>query len=269
MLVHAYAKINLYLNVLGTLPNGYHEIESLMQSVGLCDDVSVRVEEAARFSISLDPGRADLPADAGNLAWRAAEAMHARYHAERPERIDIRVTKRIPVAAGLAGGSADGAAVIAALCELWEREPDYELAARLGADVPFCLAAQHGLPAAVATGTGTELSPRMGEDFSVLLATPAIAVPTAAVYRALREDDCRIRHSLETPGNHLQAPALRLFPQIRETLAWAEGLGAKRVQLSGSGPTVFALFARGEAPDLQTLQATAPAGTTLNLTECR
>ena len=136
--VKAFAKINLILNMLGEMPNGYHRIESFMQAIELHDDVAVSWEERgavdggggpagsasgsdrkapmdgdlpAGLSIRLDPGRPDLPSDEGNLAYRAAALMHEAFHPDVSEIIDIKITKRIPVAAGLAGGYADGAAV--------------------------------------------------------------------------------------------------------------------------------------------------------------
>ena len=257
--VKAYAKINLRLNVLGKRTDGYHEVENLMQAIELCDDVSVECkEEGEGLVIDLKPGRDDLPSDAGNLAYRAAVLMHETFHPGKAEVISIRVVKRIPVAAGLAGGSADAAAVINALAELWNVENDdriHSLAAGLGADIPFCVASQRGCFAAVATGTGTELAPVSAKAYKVVLTTPAVPVPTKAVFAELRPDDYR------TPftgfGNHLQAPALRLFPEIREVIEAHEKLpGRLLTQLSGSGPSVFSLYEKdAQIPDISQLSS--------------
>ena len=258
--IRAYAKVNFILNILGTRPDGFHEIESVMQAVSLCDDVALSwTPEGDGLSIELHPGRDDLPCDDGNLAYRAALAMHRRFHPDRSESMRIDVVKRIPVAAGLAGGSADAAAVINALAELWDIGDEAalcETAAQLGSDIPFCLMAQRGKTAAIATGRGTELEFIPPTKFSLLLTTPEIAVPTRAVYAELRPEDCTLRcdvsafrgdlspeRKLASMGNHLQAPALRLFPSIADVLALHASLdGMRHTQLSGSGPTVFSVL---------------------------
>lgn len=250
MKIESYAKINFRLNVLGERPDGYHEVETLMQAIALHDDVFVDWEEntgapecAPCFSITLAPGRDDLPADSGNLAYRAATLMHDVFRPMLSGRVVIRIVKRIPVAAGLAGGSGNAAAVMNALGEIWgiPLEDRISAGARLGADVPFCIASQNGITAAIGLGTGADLSPAKPCRCKVLLTTPDISVPTKAVYGALEPADWA------TPfigfGNHLQAPALRLFPEIQEVLDLHKALpGQVLTQLSGSGPSVFTLF---------------------------
>ncbi len=256
--VKAFAKVNLVLNVLGKRPDGYHEIESFMQAIGLCDDIWIACEDmpSGRLFISLDPGSEQLPSDERNLAYRAAALMHDTYHPGRGERIKITVHKRIPVAAGLAGGSADGAALLRGLAKLWDIPVDrklYALAAALGSDVPFCLAAQTGRPAAIARGTGTELQFVSPVDCRISVRTPKIEVPTPAVYSELRPEDskCRIRigsflsaPTLEMKAalmqNHLQAPACRLFPQIGAEIERLKATGKYLAVLqSGSGPSII------------------------------
>ena len=243
--VKAYAKINYRLNVLGKRPDGYHEVETYMQAIELCDDVCVSCEEGGSgLEISLAPGRDDLPSDSGNLAYRAAVLMHEAFHPQTPEKISIKVVKRIPVAAGLAGGSTDAAGVMNALAALWNIEDEaglLSLAARLGADVPFCVSAQRGCFAAIGTGTGADLAPAPAKAYKLLLTTPDIAVPTKAVYGELKPSDYKERFS--GFGNHLQFPALRLFPGIQEVMdAHGKLPGRVLTQLSGSGPSVFSLF---------------------------
>ena len=270
-LIRAYAKINLTLNVLGTLPNGYHEVESLMQSVNLFDDVYLDVKESNSFEISLDCKGAELPENEDNLAYKAALLMHTRFHKKFNEKISISIEKRIPVAAGLAGGSSDAAAVIHGLSLLWDIDPPYDLAAELGSDVPFCLMSLNGCTAAVATGTGTQLAPAQAADYIVLLATPDIHVPTAAVYKELKEADCGKRFSIKLPegnkkpdfGNHLEAPAIRLFPEIANTIEEIKRTDAIHVQMSGSGPTVFALF----PPETRSLKCSLPENLQVHLVQ--
>ena len=296
MLIKAYAKVNLMLNILGKRPDGYHELESVMQAIDLHDDVFVESVDALEregagdgkgWIIELDPGREDLPADRGNLAWRAAELMIQEFRPWFKGLIRIRIVKRIPAAAGLAGGSADGAAVLCGLARLWgidelqaaagprhdaaggadaetpAKNPAarlYALAAKLGADVPFCLAAQNGCPAALCTGTGTELRPVPPADAQLALCIPrGAALSTAAVYGEFRPADCGPRRSAgaflsDSPlaekaaafGNDLYGPASRLCPQIAETVAaLGRGIGSARplyAGLSGSGPSCFAVY---------------------------
>ncbi|MBQ3920887.1 MAG: 4-(cytidine 5'-diphospho)-2-C-methyl-D-erythritol kinase [Firmicutes bacterium] len=260
--VKAYAKVNLILNVLGRRPDGYHELETVFQAVDLFDDVSVSVEEGS--GIVLDPGRPDLPSDSGNLAYRAAEAVVSRFGIAGS--ISIRIVKRIPTAAGLAGGSADCAATLFALTSLLDldRETVFGLAKGLGSDVPFCLASLFGETAALGYGTGTELKAIGPTDCLLVLSTPDISVPTKDVYKALIPSDYERPYDIEpfinggaleekaaAMGNHLQAPALRLFPEIRETLDLMRRIpGALMTGLSGSGPTVFSVFEPGAEPDL-------------------
>lgn len=243
--VKAYAKINYRLNVLGKRSDGYHEVETYMQAIDLYDDVSVSWEEGGEgLVIELDPGRTDLPSDAGNLAFRAAVLMHETFHPDRSEKISIEIVKRIPVAAGLAGGSSNAAGVINGLAILWNIGDDariMELAAKLGADVPFCVASQRGCFAAVGTGTGADLTPVSPRAFKILLTTPDIPVPTKAVYGELKPSDYEVPYT--EFGNHLQAPSLRLFPEIGQVIEAHEELpGRALTQLSGSGPSVFSLF---------------------------
>ena len=290
--VNAYGKVNFILKMLGTLPNGYHALESYMQAVSLKDTVIIGWQpepegQTEELVIALDPGRSDMPCDRGNLAFRAAELMHRLYHAGIRERIHITVEKHIPVAAGLAGGSADGAAVITGLARLWglldpEHPTEAQLkqlepaAAQLGADLHFCLWAQNRKTSAKAYGTGTELKKAAPVSARLVLLTPAIAVPTKAVYGELCPSDyeqdadpsvgsldlfeaaASLSEKTAHMLNHLQAPALRLFPASADSLAALQQitLGGRPpicVQLSGSGPTCFAVFeADARATDEET-----------------
>ena len=285
------AKVNLSLRILGKLENGYHEMESFMQSVSLCDTVTVSWEplnnaEEEDLAVTLDPGRSDLPSGRDNIAFRAAEAMHREFHAGKRDNIDIKIQKKIPVAAGLAGGSADGAAVIAALALLWglaeRRENGYlecsavtleklrSVAASIGSDLPFCLMNHFGVSAAVATGTGTKIEKAESVSCTLALVTPGTAVSTKAVYGELSPADYKaesnisasklcvassLKEKIKSMGNDLAKPALRLFPSIADTLRELENLSEKPlyVQLSGSGPTCFALYEPGRRPDEEEL----------------
>ena len=136
----AFAKINLTLDVLGKRPDGYHDIQSVMQTISIRDDVEVEVGTAKPWTLSCD--KEDVPQDSSNLAWKAAE-MFCRAAKRDPEGVAIRITKRIPTQAGLGGGSADAAAVLVGLNELYGARLSMSelcaLGASIGADVPFAL----------------------------------------------------------------------------------------------------------------------------------
>ena len=261
----AYAKINLSLDVLGKLPNGYHEVKMVMQQVDLYDLVTVACEELPDGSPMVIRGgttREDLPMDETNIAYKAAMLMRETYCPDRSFEIAITLQKHIPMAAGLAGGSADGAAVMRALAKLWELDvPVEELAAlsgRVGSDVPFCLMGQEGQYCALATGTGTDLEPVRPLDAWIVLSKPPVNVPTGAVYgnlnldglahpdvdgmvRALNEED--VPTVLNCMGNVLETSTIPQYPVVGLTKKAMEDLDvASAVLMSGSGPTVFGVF---------------------------
>ena len=249
----AYAKINLALEVLGKRPDGYHEVAMIMQSVSLHDTLILSLQES---DITLMCDRPELPCDHSNLAYRAAELLRREVGVARG--VQIELTKRIPLAAGLAGGSTDAAAVLKGLNRLWglalspvELE---QLAARLGSDVPFCLWGGTSL----ATGRGEMLTPL--PDFTghgVVLANPSLQVSTAWVYGNYRDaagnrrrDISSLRHSIEQPDfsavadtlfNDLETVTVPAYPQVAEIKEQLLQAGAAGVLMSGSGPTVFAL----------------------------
>ena len=251
----AHAKINLTLEVLGKRPDGYHEVAMIMQSVSLHDTVTLSLRDSG---ISLACDRPDLPCDSGNLAFRAADLLRREYGVARG--VQIELTKRIPLAAGLAGGSTDAAAVLKGLNRLWQLAlPAAELerlAARLGSDVPFCL--QGGT--SLATGRGENLTAL--PDFSghgVVLANPPLQVSTAWVYGNFRgSNQCRpevsrLRQWIGQQNfsavaaalfNDLESVTIPAYPQIAAIKDQLLQAGAAGVLMSGSGPTVFAL-----APD--------------------
>ena len=278
----AKAKVNLILNVLGKRDDGYHEVQMVMQAIDLADVVKIGWEKltgenairscafGGGIEIRLDPGSRKLPSGPKNLAYLAAGRMHDAFHPGQREICDIRIVKNIPLAAGLAGGSADAAAVIWGLARLWGLAPDetdegldasvretlFNIALSIGSDVPFCLAAAMGHTAAVAEGRGEKLTFIEPLDARVETFTPKLEVPTAKVYGALKPEDYAVPYDVEgylaakTPeekcaflGNHLQAPAVRLFPKIgREIERLSQDPDGLATLQSGSGPTVFTVF---------------------------
>ena len=246
------AKVNLVLRIGPKAANGLHEVASLFASLDLADDVEV--EPALEDSLECDG------IDGPNLATAAVNALRMVSPTLPPLR--IRITKRIPVAAGLAGGSADAAAVLRAANSFQELPLDDEqlraIAARLGSDVPSQIAPAH----AIVTGTGEDVEPVALPPLSVVLVPAAVGLATGDVFRkadqmGLPRDtlDASDLHSLaaEQPRiiaarleNDLQPATLRLRPELRDSIEALLGHGALGAQVSGSGPTVFGLFAEPE-----------------------
>ncbi len=251
LVIDAPAKINLCLHVLGRRSDGYHELAMAMQRVDLCD----RLEICVRAGRGVDVRCEALAADAGeNIAARAARLVLHELQLER--RVEIEISKRIPIAAGLGGGSSDAAAVLEGLNRLLgmplAQDRLLALGAQLGADVPFFL---FGHPA-WATGTGTQLEalPPLPE-VCYLLINPGFAVSTAWVYESLRltkggELANLPRFSvtsraelLDALHNDLEIITASRHPEIDEMKSFLLDKGAAGALMSGSGASVFGIFA--------------------------
>lgn len=248
-------KVNLFLGVGDRRSDGYHELTTVFHAVSLVDEVTVRNADVLSLQ-TVGEGAQQLPADSRNLAWQAAELMAE--HVGRAPDVEITIDKSIPVAGGMAGGSADAAAVLVAMNTLWElgvpRRDLHTLAAELGSDVPFAL---HG-GTALGTGRGEELATVLARStFHWVLAFGASGLSTAAVYGEID----RLRAAGEPPrlddpepllgalaggdprelapllGNDLQPAALSLDPGLRRTLRAGAEAGALAGIVSGSGPT--------------------------------
>ncbi len=240
------AKVNLVLRVGPARPDGYHDIRSLLVPLDLADDVRVTVGDRPGPVTCRCPGHPDLDGPE-NLAARAASALRERLG--RPDRVDIRITKRIPVVAGLGGGSADAAATLRCLALAWrirDRRLLAEVALGIGSDVPFFL----GNGPAWASGRGERLRPaRVATRHLVLLypRSPRLAIRAGDAYRWLDEDRTglvprRGKPSAERPENDLMAPCVARHPSLGVMLGWLEGEGATKPIMSGSGPTVVGSF---------------------------
>jgi 4-diphosphocytidyl-2-C-methyl-D-erythritol kinase len=260
LVVAAPAKLNLFLEVLGKRPDGFHALESLMLAVDLFDTLDVQPGSAGEIRLACDPP--GLPTGPDNLVVRAALAL--RSHVGRPELgADVRLTKRIPAQAGLAGGSADAALALLALNRVWKLGlTPAELAgiaASVGSDVAFFLSP----PAGWCTGRGEVVTPEpVARPLDFVLACPPVGLATADVYRRLAPpadpvggDAVRAAVRVgdpETAGrllfNRLEEPAFALAPvvgRVRDRLA---ALGPCGARMSGSGSAVFAVCrSRGEA----------------------
>ncbi len=286
--IKAYAKINLSIDVLGKRPDGYHEVLMVMEQVDLYDLVRVawqkerkpadkaQNEDDKNIRINLSVNLSYLPADGGNIAYKAAELMAKQYGGDEAGWITVDIEKRIPVAAGLAGGSADCAAVLHALNRIWDLKLDLgtlmKLGTELGADVPFCLAGQAALneelnlrkdpmagTCAVASGIGEKLEPVTPLHAWVLLSKPSISLSTAQVYGGLvlqeiteRPNTAELVAGLKERNfykisknmtNVLENYSLKEYPTIVYTKNKIVQEGkAYKALMSGSGPTVFGLY---------------------------
>lgn len=253
--VRAPAKVNLFLAVDDLRPDGYHDVVTVFQALSIYDEV--RVRPAAALSVSVHgEGAADVPVDRTNLVWKAAEKLAAI--GDRDPDVEIHIEKAIPVAGGMAGGSADAAATLIALNTLWRldlsREALHDIGAELGSDVPFAL--QGGT--AIGTGRGEKLLPVLSRNtFHWVLALAKGGLSTPDVFREL--DRLRANGSPRVMGepeflmqklvqgdvnyiagligNDLQTAALSLKPELRRTLRAGEEAGALAGIVSGSGPT--------------------------------
>lgn len=249
------AKINLFLHVLGRRPDGYHDLETWMQKLDLCDAIILQLRRDGRIGMTCSDE--SLPADRSNLAWRAAEMFFAASGRGRGCGVDIRLLKRIPMAAGLGGGSSDAGLVLRGLNSLFGEEFAEQgllrMALGLGADVPFFVA---GHDAVLAGGVGEVMQPVPTlADCSILLVNPGFSVSTRWVFenlaltRGYKKSKLtgfqkKISEPLSLAGltNDLEQVTLVRHPEIaviKETLLAA---GAKAALMSGSGPTVFGVF---------------------------
>jgi 4-diphosphocytidyl-2-C-methyl-D-erythritol kinase len=271
------AKVNLYLGVGPLRPDGFHDLATVFQAVSLYDEVTVSAADELTVEVEGDGAR-DVPTDASNLAAQAAIALADRVGRKPTVRIVIR--KGIPVAGGMAGGSADAAGALIACDALWRTDVGadvmHELASQLGSDVPFCLVGGTALGA----GRGDRLTTVLGRGtyhwvFAVAdggLSTPAVygeldrmrgastvAAPEVPdeLLAALRAGDARRLAPLLS--NDLQAPALHLKPALRRTLEAGRDARALGAVVSGSGPTC-AFLAAGEPEAVALVARLAGAG---------
>ncbi|MDO4901108.1 4-(cytidine 5'-diphospho)-2-C-methyl-D-erythritol kinase [Actinomyces sp.] len=263
--VEAPGKVNLFLSAGAPAADGYHPLATVFQAVRLIETVTARRQAAdlhGTITVTLDLPDPRVPTDATNLAVRAAALLAEATGVD--DGVDLLLRKRVPVAGGMAGGSADAAAALVACNALWGTGLTLselaELAARLGADVPFPLVGA----TAVGHGRGDRLTPLMARGtYHWVFATAAQGLSTPAVFRRFDELAAAPAAPAEVPTaltsalrdgdagalaaalhNDLQPAAVDLRPQLVEVIALAESAGALRAIVSGSGPTVAAL-----APD--------------------
>jgi len=267
------AKINLYLEIIGNRPDGFHELAMILQSIELADQIDLRAASTDNIRVYCD--HPQVPTDKTNLVYRVAELMATQFPDafSKYGGLDITIKKHIPVAAGLAGGSTNAAAVLVGIDLLWDlgltQSELEELGATLGSDVPFCVAGG----TVIATGRGEQLSPLPGLDhiYIVLAKYRSLEVSTAWAYKTyrqqfgstyirdtaslaaranavhsgsmvqaiLKKDTKEIAHKLHNDLERVVLPEYPQVLQLRELFANQQGVLA--AMMSGSGPSVFAL----------------------------
>ncbi|MGA9995019.1 MAG: 4-(cytidine 5'-diphospho)-2-C-methyl-D-erythritol kinase [Pyrinomonadaceae bacterium] len=257
----AFAKINWTLRVLGRRADGYHELRTIFQTISLQD--SLIFHEEANGELRLTCDSPDIPVDESNLILRAAHALRDLYAVKKGAHVHL--TKKIPAAGGLGGGSSDAAIALVGLAHLWQieisRNKLSEIGARIGADVPFFFTGG----TALGTGLGTEVSPLTGAYAEhLLVVTPDVKVSTAEAYKALNAPaltkqlgdiilsisraDEQFHDSLhEALHNDFEPVVFRLYPEIERVKKALLAQGARGALLAGSGSSVFGIFDNREA----------------------
>ena len=272
--LRSYGKINLSLDVTGTRPDGYHDLSTVMQRISLYDRIHMEwlPDESDEIRIEIQTNKPYLPTDERNLAYKAVRIMEETVlrtdDGAAPVKgglIKINITKNIPVAAGLAGGSGNGAAVLIGLNRLWNLGLNTrqlcKIGEELGSDVPFCILVQNSrFRAALATGRGEVLQPlKKGMKKHIVLAKPPFGVSTKEVFRYI--DECTVENHPDNQAllkglaseddqliydnmiNVLELYTLEKYDAVKKLKAqFASKTGAEKVLMSGSGPTVFGIY---------------------------
>lgn len=254
--IKAYGKINLSLDVTGVLENGFHSVSMLMQSVELCDIVSVNVSQSKKITVTCD--NPNVPDGEENIAYKAAKLMVDNFNILHG--FDIKIKKKIPLCGGMAGGSTDAAAVLRAINELaclnLSQDELMKLALPLGADIPFCIQAKPAL----AEGIGEKLTKIKGlsSGYSILLVNPNCEISTKEIYKlvdkkksfneidnnelikALAVDD--LQKAKLNMKNIFEEITAEICPKIKEIIKALYSNGGSVALMSGSGATCYGVF---------------------------
>lgn len=259
IVIKAMAKINLGLDVIRKRTDGYHEVRMVMQSVNLYDTLTFTKSDEK--DITLTANKREIPLDERNLIYKAADLLYKRY--SMPEGVRIHLDKKIPMAAGMAGGSTDAAAALTGMNRLFELGISQEelcgLGVKIGADVPYCIMGGTVL----AEGIGEILTPLPpAPDCFLVIAKPGIDVSTKYVYENLHADKLICHPDIDgmvravsnqdrrgiaaAMGNVLETVTVQEYPVIDEIKKFMKENGAVNSLMSGSGPTVFAIMENAE-----------------------
>lgn len=259
--LNAYAKVNLVLDVLRRRPDGYHDVRMVMQNLDLCDTLTFTVDETWKeqegYKITLSANREDIPTDEHNLIYKAIARMFEKFEVHAS--MHVHLEKRIPVEAGMAGGSTDCAAALVAVNDMFDlglSEQDLkDIGVTIGADVPYCVMGR----TALSEGIGEVLTPVAPlRNCYVLVAKPSVRVSTAMVYKNLQLDTLEkhpdvdgmitgleagdINQICASMSNVLETVTATLYPEIEQLKDMMKANGARNAIMSGSGPTVFGIY---------------------------
>lgn len=257
----AYAKVNLGLDVLRRLPNGYHELNMVMQTIDLFDELTL---EKAESGIKVFTGLDALPGDESNLIYKAAKAILETYSIDGG--VEIKLLKRIPMAAGMAGGSADAAATLRGINRLYDMNLSEEdlckIGVKIGADVPYCI--MMGTCQSRGIGEILDRLPSISQA-KVLIAKPDLDVSTKWVYENLKLDETTKHPDMDKIvsaikagelnsmcaelNNVLESVTVQKYPVIHQLKMIMNNNGATVSLMSGSGPTVFGIFMEEDSID--------------------
>jgi len=263
LVIHSFAKVNLFLKVINKRPDNYHNIKTLFERISLCDKIIIRNRADKLIKITCNhPG---VPVDESNLCFKTAKLLRDEFGIEKG--LDIEISKRIPVGAGLGGGSSNAASVLLALNRLWKlklsRDKLAKFAAKIGSDAAFFV---YEAPFAIGEGRGEKIrvlrNPEKIKLWHVLVA-PATHVSTPLIYRKF-DELCGLtkpavnvkilssilvgRFLVSQPGflsNSLEQVTLKLYPEVRQIKETLYAYGAKDILMSGSGSAVFAVVSSG------------------------
>ena len=249
LIVHAPAKLNLDLRILGRRIDGFHDLQTLLQSIALHDTL---IFTRCRGPMTVGSQSSGVPTDKKNIVWRAAKVLWREIGRQGdPKGVAISITKRIPMAAGLGGGSSDAAAALRGLCSLWEVSPSgkrlRELAASVGSDVPYFLIG--GLSSGFDRGVRLRRLSDL-DQYWVVLASPTFGVPTALAYKWFDQLPAKSptkrprywRQQLRLLGNDLQESVVSRHPEIGVMIGRFQATNTALSAMTGSGSAVFALY---------------------------
>ena len=270
--LNAMAKINLGLDVLRRREDGYHEVKMIMQTLNIYDTITIVKKQTPGITVKVDA--VELPTDENNLIYKAAKLMYENYSIEQG--VEISLIKRIPIAAGMAGGSTDAAATLVGINKLFDLGCDKteleRIGVKIGADVPYCI--EGGT--ALSEGIGEKLtSLPSAPDCFVVVAKPEISVSTKYVYENLHANELAYHPDIDGMVEAIDSQDLdgickrmeivlenvteKKYPVISQIKNILKEQGAENSLMSGSGPTVFAIFKEEESA-LKALDAVREAG---------
>ena len=241
MILHAPAKVNLRLRVIGKRPDGYHNIETIFERIAIFDKIILRSLKNNKIKILCD--HPSVPTSKSSLIYRTVELLKNVKHLQKG--VEVKIVKKIPIAAGLGGGSSDAASVLVGLNKLWQLSLKKlqlaELGKSLGADIPFFI---HSTSFAVARGKGDKIIPlKWKRKMWHLLIYPGIKLLSKDIYKAYdKNPGSTLKRTKMLIGNDLEHAVIRKAPTVGRLKSALKNIGLEHSLVSGSGPSVFTIF---------------------------